>query len=93
MHYSLLAFVGSDTRPAREGEYIFQVVAMGMGVFLIAAIVGSASSVLLSMDATLEQRKQHSDHMMSFMKRNSFSKVGVLSIRRYTRRGTFAISR
>jgi hypothetical protein len=76
MHYSLLAFVGSDTRPSMEAEYIFQVVAMGMGVFLIAAIVGSASSVLLSMDATQEKRKQHSDQMFSFMKRNGFSKVG-----------------
>jgi hypothetical protein len=75
MHYSMLAFVGSDTKPTHKGEYIFQIVSMGIGVFLIAAIVGSASSVLLSMDATQERRKQHSDQMHSFMKRNGFSKV------------------
>jgi hypothetical protein len=73
----MLAFVGSDTQPKSKGEYIFQVMAMGMGVFLIAAIVGSASSVLLSMDATQERRKQHCDQMHSFMKRNGFSKVCV----------------
>jgi len=68
LHYSILAFVGSDTPPTTRDEYLFQCISLAIGIILSSAIIGSTTTILASMDKMAEEKRGHMDKMSGYMK-------------------------
>jgi CRP-like cAMP-binding protein len=68
LHYSILALVGADLQPTYNVEYFFQSSSLVIGIILTSCIIGSATTILSSMDKMAEEKRDHMNKMSAYMK-------------------------
>eukprot|EP00937_MAST-01D_sp_MAST-1D-sp2_P000608 g608.t1 len=68
MHWAMLALLGSDTIPQSNTELWFTNGMLLLGVVVFASIVGSASSLLSSLDAYAEAKKTQMDSVKQYLR-------------------------
>ena len=53
----MIVFLGNDTFPSKPSQTLFTTMILLLGIGVFATIIGSASTLLSSLDASAEQKK------------------------------------
>jgi voltage-gated potassium channel len=67
VHWATLALVGDNMKPSNETELTFTNFALLTGIGVFASVIGSASSLLSSLDAVAEKQKKQMDSISHYL--------------------------
>jgi CRP-like cAMP-binding protein len=67
-NWALLAMLGDNAHPSSNGQYAFCIFASSFGLLAFSCIIGSLASVLTSMDALANNKKDQLDAIQSYLR-------------------------
>jgi hypothetical protein len=67
IYWTMQVFLGNDTHPENSNQTLFTTCFLFVGIGVFASIIGSASSLLSSLDAVAEQQKAQIESISHYM--------------------------